>query len=525
MGATCSAQEAANNNKKSQSGYVRSARKPNEEKVRRSAGATLSQPYKTDWSLAKDEHWVYPDKMFTSYTFLLQPQFEEYAGSIKEGKKKLMAEPTKYQGLKYQTNMGDWPEEAQKYQLLLRHGSGFEPKTVKANGQFTFVEAIYQRLPPQVNMDNKDKYTDSMTYQGKQLGPPRHPGRGHGCVDVPHLKVIGDIHPNDISQGTVGDCWLLSAISAMSEFDGAIKALFRKTDAIHEMPKEHLNRYVVTLYNLSTSQNAWQTVDIEIDERLCSTSDGSRLLGCQPSEDAELWACYLEKAIAIHCGGWDELDGGHCTHAWRILTGCKEQYTFINDGRGFECLGTKNPNTDKWEPLENSPLKGFQGLWPMNWPEVGGGGDLQVKCLENEMFERMCAWDDQNYIMAAGTKTKVGSDSSATDGIGHAYTVITCLNDAAGTKFDLIKVRNPWGKGEFASGMWSDDGPGWKNYPEVARICKPVKANDGVFWLSKDEFFKHFKTIYLCASCMDSFVRNSKQETVVANHPWEQSYQ
>lgn len=36
--------------------------------------------------------------------------------------------------------------------------------------------------------------------------------------------------------------------------------------------------------------------------------------------------------------------------------------------------------------------------------EVGGGGDLSYKCGQNEMFERMCAWDDQNYVMAAGTK-------------------------------------------------------------------------------------------------------------------------
>jgi len=35
---------------------------------------------------------------------------------------------------------------------------------------------------------------------------------------------------------------------------------------------------------------------------------------------------------------------------------------------------------------------------------VGGGGDLDAKCGLNEMFERMCAWDDQNYVMAAGTK-------------------------------------------------------------------------------------------------------------------------
>lgn len=129
--------------------------------------------------------------------------------------------------------------------------------------------------------------------------------------------------------------------------------------------------------------------------------------------------------------------------------------------------------------------------------QVGGGGDKRAKCGLNEMFERMCAWDDQNYVMAAGTKAGrhvscdrdgarsvergqcrlffvflgqrlplhcqvlsemhmfflaqcsdikwfvspnsvvgAGSDTNTTDGIvdGHAYTVITCLNDVAGTE-------------------------------------------------------------------------------------------
>ena len=35
---------------------------------------------------------------------------------------------------------------------------------------------------------------------------------------------------------------------------------------------------------------------------------------------------------------------------------------------------------------------------------MGGGGGLDAKCGINEMFERMCAWDDQNYVMAAGTR-------------------------------------------------------------------------------------------------------------------------
>ena len=57
----------------------------------------------------------------------------------------------------------------------------------------------------------------------------------------------------------------------------------------------------------------------------------------------------------------------------------------------------------------------------------------------------MCAWDACNFILAAGTKA--GSDTETTDGIvdGHAYTVLSCVAGVAGTRFDLVKVRNPWG--------------------------------------------------------------------------------
>ena len=68
-------------------------------------------------------------------------------------------------------------------------------------------------------------------------------------------------------------------------------------------------------------------------------------------------------------------------------------------------------------------------------------------------------------VTVSGTLTlcrQAGSDSNDTDGIvdGHAYTVLDCVNDVAGTQFDLVKVRNPWGSGEFKSGIWDDDGPG-----------------------------------------------------------------
>ena len=47
---------------------------------------------------------------------------------------------------------------------------------------------------------------------------------------------------------------------------------------------------------------------------------------------------------------------------------------------------------------------------------------------------------------------------------------------------------------------------GWDAHPEVKAVCKPVLADDGLFWLEKSEFFKYFQTIYLCAMDMSEFI-------------------
>ena len=150
-----------------------------------------------------------------------------------------------------------------------------------------------------------------------------------------------------------------------------------------------------------------------------------------------------------------QLDGAirrRCTHGWALLTGCKEQYTIRKTDSGtYGCYGTFNPNEQKWETLANSPHEGFSGLWPMAWPPAGGGGDLGHELTQEELFERMCHWDDHNYIV--GAATQAGSDQNQTDGMfhGHAYSVLTCKNDVAGTDVDLIQIRNPHGCGELTA--------------------------------------------------------------------------
>ena len=461
--------------------------------------------------------WVFKASIFSgSYTSNAMGETRDEEGEISVGIEKVKTSPSEYIAIMYQTEMSSWPADQQKYKLICRKGTkGFKPSGCADDGWMTCLVAEYQCLPPSVDLKAvSDSYTEAFSYGGQALGAPLLPGRGMGVCDVPGLKIIGDVDPGDVNQGAVGDCWMLSAISALAEFDGAVTRLFVKTPGIEEMPRDGPNTYTITLYDLAT----WEPVDVVVDERLASKADGSGLLGCSPSDDGELWPCYLEKAMAVHCGGGGKIDGGQCTHAWAMLTGCKEQYTINADASSgaYKCFGKYNPNDDKWETLTNSPHDGFRGNWPMKWPEAGGGGGMDLGLSKDELFARMCAWDEMNYIIGAGTKS--GSDSDKTDGIvdGHAYTVISCVSKVAGTDFDLAKMRNPWGKGEFESGMWDDDGPGWTDHPEVKDALKPEVKDDGIFWVSKEEFFEYFTTIYLSASDMTAFKEDLLAEDLLA---------
>jgi hypothetical protein len=273
--------------------------------------------------------WKCKQMQFEGVAFYAdQGKLETIKGSIPKAIEMFKTNPQKYLAFMYQSKMMKLHPKHHKYTLLHRAGTyGWKPAGVSPNGWMTVIVQSYRRCKPLPNdtlpEEYRDKYTDSMTYQGHKIHSeslkPIMPGRGMGCGDTPNLKIIGDVDPGDIFQGTVGDCWLLSGISALAEFDGAIKKLFRKTKHLSKMPTARPNTYTVTLWDLKT----WKEVDIIIDERLCANPDEKKmLLGAKPSEDGELWAPYLEKAVAIHCGGFDKLVGGQCTHGTKNEIAC-----------------------------------------------------------------------------------------------------------------------------------------------------------------------------------------------------------
>jgi hypothetical protein len=98
--------------------------------------------------------------------------------------------------------------------------------------------------------------------------------------------------------------------------------------------------------------------------------------------------------------------------------------------------------------------------------------------------------------------------------------VIDCRSNVAGSGFDLIQVRNPWGYGGIENGLFAKNGRGWKKHPEIQQELEYVELeeDDGVFWVTKEEFFHHYHAIYLGAVDMKKFLglldKNGKPQQV-----------
>jgi hypothetical protein len=100
---------------------------------------------------------------------------------------------------------------------------------------------------------------------------------------------------------------------------------------------------------------------------------------------------------------------------------------------------------------------------------------------------------------------------------GHTYTILQ-VKDVYSHK--LIKLRNVWGYFQW-DGAWGKKSAFWT--PDIKEILKPsLEQDDGTFWMSYEDFVKHFSGLNVCKvkSCNEmrlkgKFVRTD-EETVVS---------
>lgn len=127
------------------------------------------------------------------------------------------------------------------------------------------------------------------------------------------VQVVRDgICPNDIFQGRLGDCYLLSSLSALAEFPERLERILINRES---SPKG--------LYSVALNVNGdWQMINLDD----FFPTNARKITFCH-SQTAEIWAMLLEKAYAkVYGGYWNIGTGGFAEDALKDLTGAPTEF-------------------------------------------------------------------------------------------------------------------------------------------------------------------------------------------------------
>ncbi|CAE8602600.1 unnamed protein product [Polarella glacialis] len=320
--------------------------------------------------------------------------------------------------------------------------------------------------------------------------------RGHGRLRL-FAESFQGAGAGAVRQGGLGDCWLMGVFACLAEFPGHAEALFEQRSL--QLPD---GRYSVNLFD--PVQGCWRS--IQIDDRVpCHSlaNDSSSVafqrafmgafatsgkdVPCfgQPMS-GELWPLLLEKAFAKVAGSYGGLEGGLPEMAFQMLTGQKEQV--------------------RWERVHNSATWSQLRFVEPGWrgSQVTGGRYQRLgKVLPaDDLFFRLAYYDQANFLLAASIHTPGRAlEHRRWDGLheGHAYSILE-VQEAHGVR--LIRLRNPWGQGEW-NGNWSKKSASWALHPEAAAdVLREGPSENGAFWMCFEDFASIFHSVMVCPATM-----------------------
>uniref|UniRef100_A0A7E4VK90 Calpain catalytic domain-containing protein n=1 Tax=Panagrellus redivivus TaxID=6233 RepID=A0A7E4VK90_PANRE len=286
-------------------------------------------------------------------------------------------------------------------------------------------------------------------------------------VSDPKLFVEG-ASPNDVTQGILGNCWFVSACSALTHNTSLLEKVI--PDGQEWEPG---NPYCGIFRFRFWRFGEW--IEIVIDD-LLPTKDG-KLLFARSKTPNEFWSALLEKAFAKLYGCYENLVGGQLSDALQDVSG---------------------------GVAETISVKKFLG------------DDTRDK--DERLFGAIrTAFDNQALIVAAiAAKHKTDIEKSLRCGLvkGHAYAVTmvryieldhtkrstlgTLFGKNDDDKIAMIRLQNPWGEKEW-NGPWSDNDTRWEQVDDALKKELGITVDeDGEFWMPWEEFVKYFTDVSVC---------------------------
>ncbi|CAH4000476.1 unnamed protein product [Pieris brassicae] len=277
-------------------------------------------------------------------------------------------------------------------------------------------------------------------------------------VDADHRlpwAVFRDPRPSDISQGVLGNCWLLSALAVLAERSALVRSVVVRAE-----PER--GAYQLRL----CKDGRWLT--ITLDDQLPCNKKGH--LVYSQAKRKQLWVPLIEKAVAKLHGCYEALVSGRAIEGLCTLTGAPCESVSLQAGGAGGGAGGGAPleQLDRdlvWAQL----LSSRQACFLMG--ASCGGGNMKV---DEEEYQRL------------GLRPR------------HAYSVLDVVELAdSNPPVRLLRLRNPWGHYTWR-GPWAHGCPRWTEHVRRQLPVCTADRDQGVFWISFEDVLKYFDCIDIC---------------------------
>ncbi|XP_068569435.1 calpain 5-like isoform X1 [Cebidichthys violaceus] len=282
------------------------------------------------------------------------------------------------------------------------------------------------------------------------------------CKD-PRLFVDG-ISTRDLHQGSLGNCWMVAAISCLA----SEPSLWKKVIPDHvgqEWNPKHLDLYAGIFHFRFWRLGRW--MDVVVDDRLPVSADGV-LLFCRSATPREFWSALLEKAYAKLNGCYEALEGGNTTEALIDFTG-----------------GVSEPLSMDREALS---LHSDQ---------------------RRAFFQTLAKAHERKALITCSIRPAEGEtvESVLDCGLvrGHAYGITAVRKVRLGetvpgwkSRLFMVRMRNPWGTTHW-TGAWSQGSQQWQQMSRAEREKTGLIVRDvGEFWMDLEDFCHYFTDVVVC---------------------------
>ncbi|CAJ1086160.1 calpain-5-like [Xyrichtys novacula] len=282
------------------------------------------------------------------------------------------------------------------------------------------------------------------------------------CKD-PRLFVDG-ISTRDLHQGSLGNCWMVAAISCLA----SEPSLWKKVIPDHvdqEWNPKNPNQYAGIFHFRFWRLGCW--VDVVVDDRLPVSGDGV-LLFCRSATPREFWSALLEKAYAKLNGCYEALEGGNTAEALIDFTGGVSEPLSLDR----EALRVHSEHRRAF----------FQTLADAH--EHKALITCYIRPAEGETVESVLDCGlvrGHAYGITAVRKLRLAE--TKTSGMPRLF---------------MVRMRNPWGTTDW-TGAWSQGSQQWQQMSRGEREKMGLIVRDvGEFWMDFEDFCHYFTDVVVC---------------------------